>query len=368
MSKDEVLHGPAQVNAHPAPLVSVIVPVFNGSATLAETLESVLAQTLTRFELIIVNDGSTDTTGQIIREFARRDPRIRACDQPNGGVSRARNTGLAAARAPYVAQIDADDLWHPTYLERMIEALDQADEDAAFAYASYREIDAQSRVTRNAEVYGVCGSARNRFLEHNYAVNGSGYVARRSLALAVGGFDARLTACEDNEFLVKMADQGSVVAVPQYLVGYRRIPGSLSMQADTIRRAMFEWVQIVVQHVGGLDPKVLRAVRARSSFRLSMAAFRARRWNEAWTMLRYAVQDVRNGPVHVIALKLLEHKERIVRQVLHLLGQAPEKPDFLGLGPDVGLKDKRRRWHSALHRIAARADARESRDRKIRQM
>ena len=95
--------------------VSVIIPLFNKAPYVARALHSVLAQTFTDFEVIVVDDGSTDDGGSVVRQFA--DDRVRMIKQDNGGPGAARNRGLAEAQGEYVAFLDADDCWLPTYLE-----------------------------------------------------------------------------------------------------------------------------------------------------------------------------------------------------------------------------------------------------------
>ena len=108
-----------------APAVSVIVPAYNAAVTIAETLRSVSAQTCGALEIIVVDDGSTDATVDIVAEHARTEPRLRLIRQANAGVAAARNVALAHATADYIAPIDADDLWHPTRVEKHLTMLEQ---------------------------------------------------------------------------------------------------------------------------------------------------------------------------------------------------------------------------------------------------
>lgn len=105
------------------PEVSVIMPVYNKAEYLAQGLQSILDQVFRDFELLIINDGSTDSSLSIIQDFARRDPRILVFDVPNGGVSKARNLGLDRASGKYITFIDADDYVAPEYLENMYRIL-----------------------------------------------------------------------------------------------------------------------------------------------------------------------------------------------------------------------------------------------------
>src|SRR5579862_8348566 len=102
-----------------SPRISVIIPAYNAEQTIGESLESLLAQTCPHWEAIVVDDGSTDSTGEIARQFAARDSRIRMIQQANGGESAARNTGISRATYEWLLFLDADDWIAPRYIERM---------------------------------------------------------------------------------------------------------------------------------------------------------------------------------------------------------------------------------------------------------
>lgn len=112
-------------------LISVIVPVYNSEKFLKRTLQSILDQTYTNFELILINDGSTDQSGEICEEFAQNDSRVRVFHTENGGISVAQNKGLDEARGDYITFCDNDDLYHPQYLELLAGALEQSSADIA---------------------------------------------------------------------------------------------------------------------------------------------------------------------------------------------------------------------------------------------
>ena len=124
----------------------MIIPAYNASATLAETIASVTAQTHRPLDIVIVDDGSTDNTGEIAEAFRKRDSRIRLITTPNQGVAQARNTGIAATTADFVAPIDADDLWHPEKISRQLSTMQAAGADTGFVYAPHRVVDRHGRV------------------------------------------------------------------------------------------------------------------------------------------------------------------------------------------------------------------------------
>ena len=110
------------------PLITVITPAHNVEAFVGETIESVLAQTATDFEMIIVDDGSRDRTVEVVDRFAKRDGRIVLIQTANRGVSSARNTAMSRARGQYFALLDADDIWHPTLLAEQLAILEEQSE------------------------------------------------------------------------------------------------------------------------------------------------------------------------------------------------------------------------------------------------
>ena len=124
-------------------LVSVITPCYNGGRFIRETIESVLAQTYSRWEMLIIDDGSTDRSAEIIRSFAAADERIRYYYQENAGSAAARTNGIRRARGQYIALLDADDIWRPAFLEKQI-AFMRAKQALCVACA-YDHIDAASR-------------------------------------------------------------------------------------------------------------------------------------------------------------------------------------------------------------------------------
>src|SRR4051812_9104737 len=127
------------------PYVSVIIPAYNAEATIAETVSSILAQTFENFELIVVNDGSTDKTAAVIKDTFGSDPRVTLINQKNGGVARARNSGISASQCEFIAPIDADDLWHPTYLEKQTDNI-SANSGIGYVYAWSRYLDRNGNI------------------------------------------------------------------------------------------------------------------------------------------------------------------------------------------------------------------------------
>jgi len=209
-----------------APRVSVVVPCYNSAWSVERTLRSILAQRMTEFELIVVNDGSTDDLHRRIEGFLS-DRRVRVIDQDNRGLAGARNRGIAETRASLVAPLDADDLWHPDFLMETLDALDKFP-SAPFAYAYSFRIDEQDHLL---PIIPVKQPPRHDFLgllSLNSVANGSAAVFRRALIEKFGGYDERLRAAEDWKLILQLASLGTPALVERHLVGYRYVATGMS--------------------------------------------------------------------------------------------------------------------------------------------
>ncbi|MCF1707515.1 glycosyltransferase family 2 protein [Tabrizicola sp. J26] len=220
------------------PEISIAVPTYNSAWSIGDTIRSVLAQQFADFELIIVDDGSTDDLENSLRAF-EGEPRLRLVRQANAGLAGARNRGLAEARATLVAFLDADDIWHPAFLKRTRDAL-LANKAAPFAYAYSFRIDRQNRLLSTP---GWTTPPRHDFeglLAVNSVGNGSASLFRRTALESVGGFDSSLRdrgaqGAEDWKLCLQLAAVAPPVLVPEPLVGYRLLPESMS-QSDPVRQ------------------------------------------------------------------------------------------------------------------------------------
>lgn len=196
-------------------------------------MRSVLAQTLDAIEIIVVDDGSTDDLHVQLAPFVS-DKRIRVVSQPNSGLAAARNRGLREARADLVAFVDADDIWHQSFLEEMAGALARQP-DAPFAYSYMVRIDSENRIVptplwRHVPRHDLAG-----LIEVNSVANGSAAVFRKSDLLDLGGFDETLRArnaqgAEDWKLALQLAARATPVVVPRQLVAYRIAAQSMSRQ------------------------------------------------------------------------------------------------------------------------------------------
>lgn len=296
------------MSARADPLVTVIVPVFNGGSTLARTLESVRRQLFTDFECVIVDDGSEDGSAMIAERLCNLDARFRLLRQPNLGVARARNAGLAVARGRYIAALDADDLWHPQFLARHLTAWAGAPPDTGFTYSLARGIDAEDRVTESLSTHVLSGRIGNCLRYSNICGNPSMVVLDRQALEEIGGYEAKLrdAGCEGSEdwlVLLSVASNRTAIAIPAYLSGYRQIPGSMSSNWSSMIRSFEYAEQIFAQRKRGA-PAPNRIVRwQRGSRELHYARSAARNWQPG-RFLWHFVHSLCADPVRLLAMLL----------------------------------------------------------------
>ncbi|EDX84168.1 glycosyl transferase, group 2 family protein [Synechococcus sp. PCC 7335] len=207
------------------PLASVIVPVYNGAQTIHATLESVFQQTAQDFELIVIDDGSTDSTLEVVSKFD--DPRLRVFSYCNAGVATSRNRGVDHASGKYISFIDADDLWTPKKLALQLEALESTPE-AAVAYSWTNYIDQEGRFIDKAQRVDFSGDVYAELLLRDFLESASNVTIRHQVFLEFGGFDLSLTGAADWDFFLRLAKHYSFVAVPHLGVLYRLLSSSMS--------------------------------------------------------------------------------------------------------------------------------------------
>jgi glycosyltransferase involved in cell wall biosynthesis len=238
-------------------LVTVIVPAFDAAVTIDETLRSVRAQTWRELEILAVDDGSRDGTPEIVLRHAAADPRIRLIRQFNAGVAAARNRGIAEARGTFVAPVDADDLWHPTKIERQLQAIEAEGPAAGLAYTWYALIDLHGHIVSTRyrpELEGDLFQALCR--EGNIVGNGSSTLIRRAVARDVGGYDPSLRArqaqgCEDWDIYLRIAERHRFALVRDHLTGYRIGPENMS--SDLLQ--MLRSFDLVAEEVRSRHPE-----------------------------------------------------------------------------------------------------------------
>lgn len=217
------------------PAVSVVIPTHDRRSLLSWTLGSVLAQHDTEFEVVVVDDASTDGTADWVRDLG--DPRVRIVRRPQaGGAAAARNAGLAEAAAPWVAFCDDDDLWAPAKLAQQMRAL-EADPASGWCGTGAVCIDQEQRVVEvNRMAEG--GDVLDRLLVANLIPGGgSGVLVQTELARRVGGFDETQLSSEDWDLWIRLAEAAPLAVVDRPLVAYRIWSGGKSRKVGRMAAA-----------------------------------------------------------------------------------------------------------------------------------
>lgn len=216
--------------------VSVVIPTYNYARFLGEAIDSALAQTRPALEVIVVDDGSTDATSEVLAAYGDR---IRVLRQQNQGVAAARNAGIAAARGEYLAFLDSDDAWYPQKLERQMPRFER-DPSLGLVHCGSETIDADGR-TLATSVAGLEGHVAEALLRLDREVIfplGTSIVVPKRVAVELGGFDVRLPPSEDWDFCYRLTSRYAIGYVAEVLVRYRLHGSGIHMNIPGMERAM----------------------------------------------------------------------------------------------------------------------------------
>lgn len=261
--------------------VSVIIPAFNAERTIEETLVSARSQTHKALEIIVVDDGSTDGTAEIVAGHAASDPRIRLVQQRNEGVASARNRGISAASGEFIAPLDADDIWHPSKIERQLEVFAAEGPSTGLIYTWFALIDAESHVLQVRAGRSYRGKVLPNLAFYNFIGNGSSPLIRKSALAATAGYDAGLRerggqGCEDWKLYFQLAKHCDFGVVPAPLTGYRLLSHNMSSDGVQMLRSRDLAIADLIADNPELRP-IFRAGRNRLSRSLFHRALRQRR-------------------------------------------------------------------------------------------
>ena len=225
------------------PAVSIIMPAYNAQATIAASIQSVRAQTLKNWELIIVDDGSKDDTADIASAIAKQDARICVVQRPNRGPSIARNVGASLAQAHVIAFLDADDFWAAERLSGML-AKFRDEPGAGVLFSRTRFIDANTLEPGTLTSFSEQLSASD-LMSENALCSTSNIVCLRRVFEETGGFTPGLNYAEDQDWLLRVALEGKwqIKGVDKEWFFYRSADESLSTDLDAMRRGWFRMVE-----------------------------------------------------------------------------------------------------------------------------
>jgi len=279
------------------PIVSIVVPAYNVANEIEACIQSVQAQTYPNWELLVVNDGSTDTTAAEVEKLLADEPRIRLINQANGGVSNARNTGLIEAKGDYIAFLDGDDMWDPHFLSELLTAKQSSGVD--LVYCGYSRL-----YHKGVKLgYNYAYADEDVFLA---AITGKTQIhvgailVDKKLLTAFGlTFTDGCLVGQDQEFIIKLVSVATARSVPKELLIYRKRAGSAIRSTWNwqkhihalygLKRAIdFAAAQFKKRHIENYQPEM--------SFRLAYKSYKF-----FWRMIRHGY--------HEEALRLLAEDE-----------------------------------------------------------
>lgn len=261
-------------------MISVIMPAYNAEKFIGEAIQSILDQTLQQFELIIVDDGSKDSTVDIIKKYQEKDNRIVFIQNSHGGACKARNDAVAVAQYAWVAPMDADDIALPNRLERMLKAA-EADPEVVVWGTYFYQINVNGKII--GEVHNG-PTSRDEF----YAIDRSKSVImvtnptsmfKKDIFLKVGGYNEQLSAAQELELWDRMAEHGPILVINEPLLKYRLHGSSISTDRYFEQRMLH-----------GFAP----------------ARYKARQNNRELSLAEY-IQEYKSKPFHVSMIRYIKN-------------------------------------------------------------
>lgn len=295
-------------------LVSVVIPVYNGERYIGRTLQSVAEQSHRNLEILIVDDGSTDGTAEILRTFVQQESRARILRQSNKGVAAARNLGIQSAVGDFIAPLDADDIWHPERVSRQLRYLVDSPSDVGLVYSPWITIDESGRRLSSCLDRGRFeGIVWLQLVMGNFLGNASTALIKRDCLQAVGLYDEeyflqRAQGCEDWDLYLRIASVCRFRCQPDCLIGYRQAQGAMSVDVEQMMRSYARLMSKV--HVSGVP--------------VPQSVYRWSRANYLLYLANRAIAAQRRGLTAILLLRLLSTDVVRVfdRQLWRLLSRA----------------------------------------------
>jgi glycosyltransferase involved in cell wall biosynthesis len=282
----------------------VIIPAFNAAEYIRETLHAVLAQTYRALEVIVVDDGSADATGSIVKEFVKKDARVHLVRQCNAGVGAARNTAIRMARGEYIASMDADDVWFRQKLEKQVACMELYGEETGLVYCWSIRVDNNGAFDGFQFLNAAEGRLRDAMVSRNRIDNASVPLFRASALASVGPYLTRdeqggAQGCEDWDLYIRIAETFCIRLVPKFLVAYRRTGSSMSVNVESMAASY----AVIMQRARQRNPDLPAA-----TFRCAAGGFYkylsnvSERWAAptSWSFLYYLTKALCADPSNLL--------------------------------------------------------------------
>jgi glycosyltransferase involved in cell wall biosynthesis len=268
----------------PVPTVSICIPTYNRRDYLKETLDSILAQTYKDYEIVIVDDGSTDGTEDMIENLGCP---IRYCWQENMGDAAARNRLIELAQGRYISFIDSDDILLPDAIERMVDVI-KAEGDDVVVYGSYFRIDQDGKISGRSRRKLYTGNV-TKYLFQDIFVHCCGSMLPKKLLDGAATFDPSLKVCSDYDLWLRLSTKHRFVALAEPTFKRRRHTGNLSTSSFENCLAQFQVLKRFYYEKGGREivpPKIAERVLGRQAYRAGRCAFKEGLRKEACQLLK----------------------------------------------------------------------------------
>lgn len=301
----------------PNPLVSVIIPTFNREFFIKDAIDSVLNQTFQDFEIVVIDDGSTDNTKDIIDGY--NDYRIHYFYQKNRGLNPARNAGIKNSRGNYIAFLDSDDIWEPDKLEKQVEILNQKPE-IGLVYCGSSLIDENKNFIGKRPLITYKGDVFKKLVMYNFLYNGSVVLFRKSCIEKVGLFDETITRMTDWEFYLRFSVYFKYWGIDEYLIKYRVHKKTMSNDFELFENSGFKILNRVFQ-MKDIETRHLRLVNMAYAMRYRYIGRRHFENNLFEKARNYFKEALRRAPSAAFRSDVL---------LFYLLSHLPQKNiDFL---------------------------------------
>ena len=274
----------------PNPLFSVIIPTFNRAETLVRAIQSVKAQTVRDFEIIVIDDGA-DQTPEALVQFGDQ---VRYLRGAGAGVAAARNLGIKEARGAYVAFLDADDCWYPQKLARVAEAV-MASPASGLFYSRIDYVTQSGEQLASPRIRCIRGNGYLELLGGDFIAN-SATVVKKECFDRVGGFDPGLHGCEDWDLWIRIARYHPIWCIPEVLVAYEYLSaGSFSARMDLVLRGIDEVISKSFKADPGLSPARRKQISSSVAYVRGRVCLGAQDQRQAHAEFRRAINlDARN--------------------------------------------------------------------------
>jgi glycosyltransferase involved in cell wall biosynthesis len=291
--------------------VSVVLPTYNGAQHLAQALDSILAQSFTDFEVIIINDGSTDKTATILEAYAKKDKRLRILTQKNKGLVASLNRGIELARGQYIARHDDDDISHPERFMKQVAFLDTHSE-VVLVGSSMSVMDDAGQVLHNHAVLLQDPELRHELLVRSPFPHGS-VMFHKAAAVKAGLYEKTTWPAEDYDLWLRISQQGGMANIDDYLYTYRENSQGISA---TRQQEQAEKTAAVRARAWELRHELMNAKRIDVSayLKLDMGGLRIKRILDNYRQVQHKAWQSRDTFSMVKNFRLIASSPRLYRE------------------------------------------------------